>query len=626
MAGGPPAPMVGPLDGIAGSPGIAVAVALVLEHGKGNVPRRTVLESQKEVELERFREAVEEAQAQIGEVHGRVVDALPAEHLKILDAYQSMLGDPALRDAVQEEIMGRARNAEWAVEVALQHIVRQFDAMDDPYLRERRHDVEFVGERLLRALGAAHPASQDGLRAARAMPPGPQNRPIRRATPPLGVIVQAPTIVLARDLSPADTAAMVRDPIVGFVTEVGSRTSHTAIMARALEIPAVVGVAGVLSHVRTGDLVIVDGLRGQVWVRPTPEAAARARGRGERFTSRTQVLRSLHREEATLACGTRISLLANVELPTEAILAMEHGAEGIGLYRTEFLYIDRKDLPTEDEQYELYKTIAQMVAPRPVTLRTFDLGNDKIASTVSVPEEANPALGTRAVRLALREPELLLTQLRAMARAAVHGDVRVMIPMVSQLEELRAVKRLLDQAIAELVARGVPHQRPLLGVMIEVPAAAICADLFAREADFFSLGTNDLVQYALAVDRGSQDLARLASPFDPSILRLIAMTTTAGNDAGIPVSVCGAMASDPLAAPLLVGMGARSLSMEAAAIVEIKECLRRFSLEECEALAAECRSLATAAEIETAVAETIAPRLGDLLGAEDLSIPPPGVR
>ncbi len=614
-----PVPMVGPLEGIAGSPGIVVAVALVLEQGKGSVPRRTILSSEKEAELGRFRDAVEEAQFQIGEVHGRVADALPEEHLKILEAYQSMLGDPNLAQAVHDEVVVKGRNAEWAVEVALQGILRQFDALDDPYLRERRHDVEFVGERLMRALVTAQPV---------VVPPkaGFPTAADRRATIPLKRDRPGRSVLVGHDLSPADTAAMVRDPIVGFVTEVGTRTSHTSIMARALEIPAVVGVTGIRGHVRTGDLIVVDGLRGQVWVRPSPDVIARARARGERFASRTQVLRSRHREPATLSCGTRISLLANVELPAEAILALEHGAEGIGLYRTEFLYIDRKELPTEDEQYELFRNIVQLAAPRPVTLRTFDLGNDKLATKVPVPDEANPALGTRAVRLALREPELFSVQLRAMARAAAHGDVRVMIPMVSNLEEIRAVRKLLDRALADLVAQGKPHRKPALGVMIEVPSAAICADLFAREADFFSLGTNDLVQYALAADRGSHELARLASSFDPSILRLIRMTAKAATDADIPVSVCGAMASDPLAAVLLVGMGVRSLSMEAAAIVEIKEALRRFSLEECEGLAAECRALATAAEVEMALAESVAPRLSDLLGGEDLTIPPPFVR
>lgn len=618
------APTVGPLYGIAGSPGVAIATALVLEAGTGRIPRRTITKDEGDLELSRYGEAVEDAQAQIAEVHARVAANLPAEHLKILEAYQTMVADTTLADAVKHEIVDKHRNAEWAVEVAIQNMSRSFDAVDDPYLRERRHDVEFVGERIQRAL-AANPVSLAPFRATSERPSSmaPQSPRIRRPTPALGVRVAQPTIIVAHDLSPADTAAMIREPIVGFVTESGTRTSHTAIMARALEIPAVVGVAGVLEHVRTGDTVIVDGLRGEVFIRPSEDLADRARVRGDRHASRTQLLRMRTREPTRLACGTRVQLLANVELPAEALLAVEHGAEGIGLYRTEFLYIGRKDLPTEDEQFELYRQIAQMVSPRPVTLRTFDLGNDKMATTIATPDEINPALGTRAVRLALREPEIFRTQLRAMLRAAAYGEIRVMVPMVSSLTELRAVRTLLARADRELTEAGIEHGVVPLGVMIEVPAAAICADLFAREADFFSLGTNDLVQYALAIDRGSHELARLASPFDPSILRLIQTATRAATTADISVSVCGAMASDPLAVLLLVGMGIRDLSMEAAAIAEIKETLRRVTLEECESLARECMQLGTAAEVELAVAETFATRLSDILGSDDLTPPPP---
>jgi phosphotransferase system enzyme I (PtsI) len=612
---------VGPLSGIAGSPGVAIATALVLEAGRGHIPRRSIDKEEVPLELERYKEAVDEAKVQIGEVHARVASKLPVEHLKILEAYQMMLGDPVLASSVQHEIKDKLRNAEWAVELAIQHMVREFDALDDAYLRERKHDVEFVGDRLQRALAVSVPMSIGAIRLTQ--PPG--QKPIRRPTPPLGVRVAQPTIIVAHDLSPADTAAMIREPIVGIVTEIGTRTSHTAIMARALEIPAVVGVAGLLEHVRTGDTVVVDGLRGEILIRPSKDMAERARQRGDRHLTRTQLLRKRSREPTELACGTPMSLLANVELPTEALLAIEHGAEGIGLYRTEFLYIDRKTLPTEDEQYELYRTIVQMVAPRPVTLRTFDLGGDKFASSISVPHEMNPSLGLRAVRLALREEQTFLTQLRAMVRASAHGEVRVMVPMVASLTELREVRALLDRAIAEIEAAGITHGHVPLGVMIEVPAAAVCADLFAREAAFFSLGTNDLVQYTLAVDRSSHGLANLASPFDPAILRLARNVARAASDAHIPMSVCGAMASDPLAALLLVGMGVRDLSMEAAAIAEIKETLRRATLEECEACLEECLQLDTASAVELCVAETFAPRLSDLLGGEDLTPSPESI-
>jgi phosphotransferase system enzyme I (PtsI) len=610
---------VGPLRGIAGSPGIAVATALVLETGTGHTPRRAIIAGEIELELARFVDAVEEAKAQLDAVNHQVSGTLSDEHRKVFDAYKAMLDDPMLGEAVAHEIRNKSRNAEWAVELAIGHLVRGFEKIDDAYLRERRHDVEFVGQQLQRALAATVPSSVGALRVASVPPPTPggARRPIRKPTPPLGVRVASPTIVVARDLSPADTAAMVREPIVGFATAVGTRTSHTAIIARALEIPAVVGVPGLLDHVRTGDLVIVDGLRGEIFVRPAALDQQHARERAARHASRTHELRSKLREPTTLGCGTRVRLLANVELPSEALLAVEHGAEGIGLYRTEFLYIDRRDLPGEEEQFELYRSIARICAPRPVTLRTFDLGGDKIARSLPTPREENPALGVRAVRLALRERDLLKTQLRAIARAAAHGEVRVMIPMVASLAELREVRALLDTAIGELAAEGQAHARPPLGVMIEVPAAALTSDILAREAAFFSLGTNDLVQYAMAIDRSSQELAHLASPFDPSILRLIAMTVRAADAASIPVSVCGAMASDPLAAMLLVGMGLRDLSIEAAAIAEIKESLRRATLAECEALAREVLAAETAADVERIVAETFAPRLSDVLAAED---------
>jgi phosphotransferase system enzyme I (PtsI) len=608
--GGP----IGPLFGIAGSPGVAIATALVIETGAGRVPRRTIASEDKKIEIERFLEAVTEAQEQVAEVHARVAAKLPAEQMKILEAYLAMLADPTLADAVRREINDKNRNAEWAVEVAIFELMRAFDAADDPYIKERRHDVEFVGDRLQRALASLHPS-------VRALSASPDRR--RRGS--LTMPINAPTIVIAHDLSPADTAAMAHERIEGFVTEVGTRTSHTSIVARALEIPAVVGVNGVLEHVRTGDLIIVDGLRGEVFINPTDEHAIRAKARATRHLDRARELRSRSNELAMLACGQRVRLSANVELFGEAQLALDHGAEGIGLYRTEFLYIGRKDLPSEDDQYDHYRAIIELMGDRPVTLRTFDLGGDKLATSVNILHEANPALGVRAVRLALRMPDIFLTQLRAIARAASSGNVRVMIPMVSTIAEFRSVRALVTRALRELDQEGSPHGAIELGVMIEVPSAAICADIFAREAAFFSIGTNDLVQYTIATDRASHGLAQLASHFDPSVLRLIRNTINAANDQAIPVSVCGAMASDPLSALLLVGMGVRELSMEAAAIGEIKEALRRVTLTECEHVAADCVRLHLASEVELTVAEAFAPRLSDLLAADDSYslLPPP---
>jgi len=579
------------LKGIAGSPGVAVGPALVLGDLRASFVRRHVRSSQVASELERVRVAVGAAQATLRAVDSRMPTAM-REAAAILEAYQLMLSDPSLHSRIETRIKNDKKCAEWAVSEAGEEIVALFGPRDkgdrDAYILERRHDIEFVTDRLLRAL-----VGDDAPHAVR---------------------LEEPMIVVARDLSPADTASMVREPALAFVTAVGTRTSHTSIMARALEIPAVVGVAGATDQIRTGDMLVVDGLSGQIWVHPTEQAIRDARQRSEQHLAFARRLLSARHKPCVTADGVPVALKANVELPAEAILAVDHGAQGIGLYRTEFLYIDRTTQPGEDEQYEVYRAIVEAVSPAPVTLRTFDIGGDKFASTFSLPAEMNPALGLRAIRLALKTPEIFLTQLRAMVRASAHGDIRIMVPMVVSIHEMREVRRLLAQAVAQVRARGQAFEEKIpLGMMVEVPSAAIMADVFAREADFFSLGTNDLVQYALAIDRASQSLAAQASPFDPGILRLVKFVTDAAGARGIPVSLCGAMASDPLAACLLVGLGLRELSMEAAAIPEIKEAIRRLTVPEAEALAKRALTCDSADAVEELLTTELTPRLTDLL-------------
>ncbi|MCL2722957.1 MAG: phosphoenolpyruvate--protein phosphotransferase [Polyangiaceae bacterium] len=577
------------LKGIAGSPGVAVGPALVLGDVRSSFIRRHVRSSQIPAEFERIKNAVSTAQRTLREVGARMPSAM-REASAILDAYQLMLEDPTLHERIHYKLKIERKCAEWAVSEAGEEIVALFDgaAERDVYILERRHDIEFVCDRLLRAL-----VGEDRSRAVR---------------------LEEPMIIVARDLSPADTASMVREPALAFVTCVGTRTSHTSIMARALEIPAVVGVADAIDQIRTGNTLVVDGLTGEVFIHPSEEMIRDARQRSEQHLAFARRLLSARHKPCITADGVPIELKANVELPAEAILAVDHGAQGIGLYRTEFLYIDRTTQPGEDEQYEVYRAIVEAVSPQPVTLRTFDIGGDKFASTFQLPAEMNPALGLRAVRLALKQPEVFLVQLRAMVRASAHGDVRIMVPMVTSVHEMREVRRLLGQAIEQVRARGQAYEEHIpLGMMIEVPAAAIMADVFAREAEFFSLGTNDLVQYALAIDRASQPLAAQASPFDPAILRLIKFVTNAGNEHGCPVSLCGAMASDPLAACLLVGLGLRELSMEAAAIPEIKEAVRRLTLQEAESIAQRALACDSADAVEELLARELAPRLIDLL-------------
>jgi phosphotransferase system enzyme I (PtsI) len=560
-------------------------------------------------ELDRVKQAVHDAKRTLREVSLRMPKAMH-DASPILEAYEMMLADPTLHERVEKRIRHDKKCAEWAVSEACEEIVAMFGPPDaaekDAYMLERRHDIEFVGDRLLRALvgETAHHA----------------------------VRLDEPMIVVARDLSPADTASMVREPALAFITCVGTRTSHTSIMARALEIPAVVGVADAITAIRTGDMLVVDGLTGLVIVHPTDQSMKDARQRSEQHLAFARRLLSARHKPCVTADGVPVALKANVELPAEAILAVDHGAQGIGLYRTEFLYIDRTTQPGEDEQYEVYRAIVEAVSPQPVTLRTFDIGGDKFASTFQMPAEMNPALGLRAVRLALKQPEVFLTQLRAMVRASAHGDVRIMVPMVASVHEMRDVKRLLAQATEQVRARGHAFEEHIpLGMMIEVPAAAVLADVFAKEADFFSLGTNDLVQYALAIDRASQSLAAQASPFNPAILRMIRYVTDVGERCHRPVSLCGAMASDPLAACLLVGLGLRDLSMEAAAIPEIKEAIRRLTVEEAKTVATLALECDSAEAVEEVLVRELAPRLIDLLAGIDegastgrSSAPPPG--
>ncbi len=586
------------LRGIAGSGGVAVGKAVVLGDATAQIVRKHVASANVQDEVTRLHAAVHAAKSAVREIESRLTGVGP-ETTTILEAYQLMLSDPLLLTAVEKKVRLEKKCAEWAVVEAKEEIAAAFGPTEtndkDAYIAARRHDVEFVCDRLLRALIGAPHAVLD---------------------------LEEPSIIVAKDLSPADTASMTKMPVLGFLTEIGSRTSHTAIMARALEIPCVVGVQDAMSHIRTGDTVVVDGLSGLVTIHPSDTSVHDARVRAAQHVAFAKRLLLGRDRPCRTACGQAVSLKANVELPAEALFAVDHGAEGVGLYRTEFLYIDRDVLPTEDEQFEIFRAVMLSVGDRPVTLRTFDLGGDKFASSFPLPAEMNPALGLRAVRLALKAPDVFLTQLRAMARASAFGDLRIMIPMISTVHEMRESRRLFEQAVVEVRARGhAVRDHVPFGMMIEVPSAAVMADVFAREADFFSIGTNDLVQYSLAIDRASRSLADLASPLDPSILRLIHAATRAAIDRGIPIAVCGAMASDPIAASLLVGLGLRELSMEAAAVPEIKEAIARITVAEAENLAEAALGMDSAVSVRELLDRELAPRLIDILsGVADESV------
>ena len=582
------------LKGIAASHGVVIASAVVVGRDKIAYRRHHIGGDDIQAEWERFVNAV-------GDVQRDLRDKMTGlgqrrAEASILEAYELMVGDETLADAVRGEVQNERRCADWAVAVSIKKLAARLGSVDDPYMRERSHDIEFVGDLLLRSLGGVKRASN--------------------------LVFAEPSIIVAYDLSPADTAAMLDQPVLGFITEVGSRTSHTSIMARALEIPAVVGVKDALASIGSGDMLVLDGFRGRVLVEPTPREIEEAATHAARYDAMSRQLNEKRDLPAKTKDGVVISLLANVELPEEAQMAVDHGAEGVGLYRTEFLYVNREEPPTEEQQLAIFERVINAMNGRPVTLRTFDIGGDKFVSSFKLPEELNPMLGLRAIRLALTEHEVFMTQLRAMLRASALGPIQIMIPLVASLDELRAVRTLLAQARDQVRDAGNSlADQVSLGVMIEVPAAAMMADLFAAEADFMSIGTNDLVQYALAIDRTNRALAYLASPYDPAILRMIARVIAAGEEHDCPVSVCGEMASELYGCLLLAGLGVRNLSMESVAIPEVKETLGRVTHHELLGMAGEALTMSTAAEVESMLERRLERRLHDLLTGQPDSIP-----
>jgi phosphoenolpyruvate-protein phosphotransferase (PTS system enzyme I) len=588
---GATAPIV--IEGIPGSPGLAIGPALVVDTRRPGVVRRHVPKHAADEEITRFEAAVATAAKGLREVAEKLPPTARAES-SILEAYTLMVEDESLRDEVERHVRIDLQCAEWALDNAIRAMSDQLRSTEDHYLSERSHDFDFIGDRILMALTGQQRSAATALFES-----------------------DEPAIVIAHDLSPAETAGFTHERVKAMVTEVGTRTSHTSILARALEIPAAVGVRDVLSKVGTGDLVVVDGFRGRVVISPTDEMVKEALARVERKRLLASAMRDERDRPATTRCGVSVELRANIELPSETAIALDHGAGGIGLYRTEFLYVDRAEPPSEEEQTTTYRKVLEAMAPRAVTLRTFDIGGDKFVSAFQVPADMNPALGLRAVRLGLARPELFMVQLRAMVRASAHGDMRIMIPMIASVSELRAVRALFDRAVHEVDRVGYPRAAHIpLGVMVEVPSAAIMANELAREAEFLSIGTNDLVQYSLAVDRGSPGLAYLATPFDPAILRLIRGVVEAGQRHSRDVSVCGTMASDPLAAVLLVGMGVRTLSLEAAAISKVKAAIGRFTLAEAREVAEQAVGMATASDVDDLIAHAFGVRLADLLDDE----------
>lgn len=544
-------------EGLGVGPGIAVGVTHVHDAGAVNAPEYRIPAGRIEAERQRFADAVSHASRQVAKLQRKARD-LPgaaAEELGyLLDAYLQMLKGSRLVRGVDRRIQEQRINAEAAVQQEIAEICRGFQAMEDAYLAARIQDIREVGQRIVRNLVKS--------------PYQPFSKLPRQA------------VILAEELTPADTALLDPKAVAGFATVLGGAESHTAIMARSLGLPAVLGVGGLLTGVRGGDPVIIDGSGGRVILNPSKETLARYRVDRARFLRERRVLARMNILPAVTRDGAAISLQANVELPQEVEHVLAAGAQGIGLLRSEFLFMNRADLPDEDEQYRLLRGIVERMGGKPVTVRTLDAGGDKLAPALGTGASANPALGLRAIRLSLSRPELLDAQLAAILRAAAHGPVRILLPMVSTVEEICEVRTAMGKVVKRLQGQGValPEALPPLGVMIEIPGAALAADSLAWHADFFSIGTNDLTQYTLAIDRADEAVAHLYNPLHPAVLRLIQFATEAALRARIPVALCGEMAGDPRFTALLLGLGIRDLSMSAPNIPRVKRQIRGLDL------------------------------------------------
>jgi phosphotransferase system enzyme I (PtsI) len=539
------------LEGLAISPGVAIGPAHVRESGDIQVPEYQVPSAKVPEELERLRQAVARALRQVDKLKtkARSFHGTASEELGyLLDAHQQMLNSTRLVGGIEQRIARDRVNAEGAVMAEIAAIAQNFAEMDDPYLRARAQDVKEVGLRIVRSLAKADLTSFEALAEG--------------------------SIIIAEEITPADTALMDPAAIGGFASVLGGAEGHTAIMARSLGLPAVLGVTGLISGVRSGDSVIVDGSNGLVIANPTARRIAEYQDRLKALAREARSLARLRDTPAVTRDGQPIILQANLELPRELGQADAAGAEGIGLLRTEFLFMNRDDLPSEEEQYAALAEIVKGMAGRPVTVRTLDVGGEKLATSLGpqTGEVTNPALGLRAIRLSLKRPQLLEAQMSAMLRASAHGPLRILLPMISTVGEVRDARKVLERVAKRLRRRRVKIADPLppLGAMIEVPGAALAADALATAADFFAIGTNDLTMYTLAIDRGEEQVAHLFNPLHPAVLRLIQFSVEAAFRARIPISVCGEIAGDPRFTALLVGLGVRDLSMTANALPRVK--------------------------------------------------------
>ena len=566
-------PIKNVLRGVAVSPGIIIGKARLVDRSKVKIfYQYLVSDDQVDREIERFNEAVHTTENQLNALKKGMPEQLKG-HAFILNSHLMILKDSMLNDATVKRILDEKINAEWALKKSLEDIRQIFNQIDDDYISKRITDVEYISERILRNLSGDDQQSLADINER--------------------------VIIVAHELTPGDTSELNTSWIMGFITDVGGRTSHAAIMAQALQIPVVVGLESATKLVSEGDLLIVDGNTGEVIINPGDDIIIEYQEKqlqNEEYKS--SIARLSHLPAITLD-GHAITVKANMEFLEEVAAAREYGSEGIGLYRTEFLYLKSNGLPDEEELFEDYREVAEIIAPEPVTIRTLDLGADKFASRSESNREVNPALGLRAIRLCLNEPKVFKRQLRAILRASPYGKVRIMFPMISGLQEILDAKRILGEVKDDLDREHIEYDHNIkTGIMIEVPSAVVIAEVLARYVDFFSIGTNDLIQYSLAIDRVNEQMAYMYQPYHPALLRMILQVANAAKKAGIGVSVCGEMAGDPLCVCILLGLGIEELSMNARAIPIVKKIIRSISIEEVRADSENVMRLSTAREVK----------------------------
>ena len=577
------------LHGVGVSPGVARGALYVAEDDRDEIARRRIEPSEVATEIGRFETALIQTRSQILEMQEQIAQSIGAKDAGIFDAHLLVVEDRTLIDEVLRKLQADLCNVEFVFQEVATHYAQTLSQIDDPYLRERALDIQDVTRRVVRNLQGKAP--KDFL------------------------ALTHPHILLAHNITPSDTATMNRQYVLGLATDLGSRTSHTAIMARSLGIPAVVGLHDASEKLESGREVLLDGYNGLLILDPTPETLWHYGELEHKRSLVTQQLTGLRETKSMTRDGRHIVLSANVELPSEVEAAPRNGAEGIGLYRTEFLYLNRTTLPSEEEQYTTYRKVAEQVQPHPLIIRTFDLGGDKLAGALDGDDELNPFLGHRAIRFSLERLDIFKAQLRAIIRASAVGNVKVMFPMISGLEELNRALEVFEECKTDLQKEGREFDpNTEVGAMIEIPSAAMCAERLAREIDFFSIGTNDLIQYGIAVDRTNERVAHLYQPTHPAVVRLLKMVADAGHAHDIWVGVCGEMAGDLAMTPLLLGLGMDELSVGASFVPRVKRAVQSLTHSECQKLVSDSLELDTPSAILARCTEMAQTHYGELLG------------